>query len=233
MDSARCIHSLVDNLKIDTSEVDKLSLTIYPFDEYGNTVATETSFDVKAKLNGAAFWNDTVVSGSNASIPIQESLTGDIIIVMTLKGQHIKGSPHTIEAFTPMNEVLDANTVVTAVLGGGAFVFISFAVYKAATKKGRENVMDEVTEARKCLLPFVLDIIDIATDVGELGKQELGRGDLDTSVLTSILFLTHTLQTVNYLNVGRFCDLWKTYYAIFFVTSLVSAFLVMAVNLVS
>ena len=166
MDPANCTHSLVDDLEVDTRKAGKLPLTIYPFDKYGNAVATETFFDVKAALNGVAFWNDTVASGSKASIPIQESSTGDISIAMTLNGTHIKGSPHTIEA---MNEVLDANTVVTAVLGGGAFVFLSFAVYKAATKKGRENVMDEVTEARKCMLPFVLDLVDIATDVGEWG----------------------------------------------------------------
>ena len=41
------------------------------------------------------------------------------------------------------------------------------------------------------------------------------------------------IETVNYLNVGRFCALWKTYYSIFFVTSLVSAALVMVVNFVS
>ena len=163
-DPAQCTHSLVDNLKVDTSDAKELSLTIYPFDKYGNVVATETFFDVKATLNGVAFWNDTVASGSKASIPFQQGSIGVISIAMTLNGKHIKGSPHTIEA---MNAVLDANTVVTAVLGGGVIVFLSFAVYKAATKMGRENVMDEVTEARKCLLPFVLDIIDIATDVGE------------------------------------------------------------------
>ena len=167
MDPSRCTHSLVDNLEVDTSEAKKLSLTIYPFDKFGNMVVSGASFQVMATLKGKTLWNGTVDSGSNASIPIQESLTGDVSISMTLDGEHIKGSPHTIEAFTPVNAVLDADTVVTAVLGGGAFVFLSFAVYKAATKKGRENVMDEVTEARKCILPFVLDLVDIATDVGE------------------------------------------------------------------
>ena len=177
VDPANCTHSLVDNLKVDTSKAEKFSLTIYPFDKYGNAIATKTPFDVKAMLDEVAFWNDTVASGSKASIPIQQSATGAISIAMTLNGKHIKGSPHTIDAFIPMNAVLDADTVVTAVLGGGAFVFLSFAVYKAATKKGRENVMDEVTEARKCILPFVLDLVDIATDVGELGNQGFGRGD--------------------------------------------------------
>ena len=127
-------------------------------------VVSGATFYVQATLNGETFLNGTVTSGSNSSIPLQKGLAGTISIAMRLNGKHIKGSPHTIEAGS---EELDANTVVTAVLGGGAFVFLSFAVYKAATKKGRENVMDEVTEARKCLLPFVLDLVDIATDVGE------------------------------------------------------------------
>ena len=41
------------------------------------------------------------------------------------------------------------------------------------------------------------------------------------------------IETVNYLNVGRFCALWKIYYSIFFVTNLISAVLVMVVNFVS
>ena len=167
MDPTRCAHSLVDILKIDTSEADKLSLTVYPFDEYGNVVVSGASFRVLATLNDEVLLNDTSVSGSNATIPLQKGSSGDVVVTVTLKDQHIKGSPHIVKAFVPKSEELDADTVVKGVLGGGIFLFVSFIVYKVVTKKGRENVMDEVTEARKCLLPFVLDLIDIATDVGE------------------------------------------------------------------
>ena len=158
-----CAHNLVD--EFDLSKKTTITLQLFPFDKYDNTVTSAETFQVDATLQGAVLFNGTVLSGSVQMINVFKA--GDVNIIMKLNGKHIKGSPHTIEAFTPMNEVLDANTVVTAVLGGGAFVFLSFAVYKAATKKGRENVMDEVTEARKCILPFVLDLVDIATDVGE------------------------------------------------------------------
>ena len=168
--ASHCTHSLMNTYKLDTSssETDRtLTLKLFLIDRFNNTAVGIIKFQLNATLGEEELYNDFLSSGETKIIVIPEGSTGEIVIVIRLNGEHIKGSPHYIEAFVPRSEVLDSGTAVTAVLGAGAFLFLSFIVYKAATKKGRENVMDEVTEARKCMLPLVLDLVDIATDVGE------------------------------------------------------------------
>ena len=153
--------------EVDSSKVTEITLGLSPYDKYSNLISSATEFEVGATFEGAVLPKKNVTSDqAGTAIPIQKGSIGTMEVSITLNGKHIKDSPHTIQVFAG-SEVLDSGTAVTAVLGGGAFLFLSFIVYKAATRKGRENVMDEVTEARKCLLPLVLDLVDIATDVGE------------------------------------------------------------------
>ena len=176
-----CQHSLTQK-EIDENVT--IPLAVFPFDEFNNPVVAPVQFEVSATLEDPFTGIDeegvvmirekgvlTFENGYSTTIRVPKGKYGLMRINVTLESEHIKGSPYEIvvkgNQKEQEGEVLDANTVVTAVLGGGGIVFVSFAVYKAATKKGRENVMDEVTEARKCLLPFVLDLVDIATDVGE------------------------------------------------------------------
>ena len=145
----------------------EITLGLSPYDKYNNSITSAKEFEVGATFKGTVLPKRKILSDqAGTAIPIQEGSIGTMEVSITLNGKHIKDSPHQIKVFSG-NEVLDSGTAVTAVLGGGAFLFLSFIVYKAATKMGRENIMDEVTEARKCLLPFVLDVIDIATDVGK------------------------------------------------------------------
>ena len=166
-----CEHSLANTYWLDTSSAEEkdrtLALEVFPIDQFNNTIAEATVFQVKITFGDEELFKDYVRSGVTEKITIPKGAAGEIKFIIALKGYHIKGSPHYIEAFVPRSEELDGGTIVKAVLWGGAFLFLSFIVYKAATKKGRENVMDEVTEARKCLLPLVLDLVDVATDAGE------------------------------------------------------------------
>ena len=150
MDAANCTHSLVNNLEVDTSKAKELSLTIYPFDNYGNAVATETSFNVNATLNGVAFWNKTVASGSKESIPVQESSTGVISINMTLNGVHIKGSPHKVEAFVPdVNKGLSTEMIM-GIVGGFMFVLLLVAViFWQQKKKAAARIAEEKQRAEE------------------------------------------------------------------------------------
>ena len=160
-----CTHNLAN--EVDSSKVTEITLGLSPYDRYNNLISSATEFEIEVTSDGTVLPKKAVLSGQTGTvIPIQEGFVGTMEVSITLNGKHIKDSPHRIKVFAG-SEVLDSGTAVTAVLGGGAFLFLSFIVYKAATRKGRENVMDEVTEARKCLLPLVLDLVDIATDVGE------------------------------------------------------------------
>ena len=160
-----CTHSLVN--EVDSSKVTEITLGLFPYDRYNNLISSATEFEVEAAFEGTTLIEKVILSDqAGTAIPIQEGSVGTIGVSIILNGMHIKDSPHTIQVFAG-SEVLDSGTAVTAVLGAGGILFLSFIVYKAATKKGRESVMDEVTEARKCLLPLVLDLVDISTDVGE------------------------------------------------------------------
>ena len=160
-----CMHNLVD--EVDSSKVTEITIGLSPYDKYNNLISSAIKFEIEATFDGTVLLKKAVLSDqAGALIPIQEGSVGTMEVSITLNGKHIKDSPHRIKIFAG-SKVLDSGTAVTAVLGGGAFLFLSFIVYIAVTKKGRENVMDEVTEARKCMLPLVLDLVDIATDVGE------------------------------------------------------------------
>ena len=87
-------------------------------------------------------------------------------IAVTLGSKHIKGSPHTISLFTKRE--LQTENVVIVVCSVTLSVFMAFVLYRAVNKNAdRSGLQEEATEARRCLMPLALDLIDIASDGGK------------------------------------------------------------------
>ena len=107
-------------------------------------VVSATSFKAQAILDGVVLLNTTVASDSNATIAVPKGSTGFIHVAMRLDGEHIKGSPHFIEAFVPVHSNKMDPELVGGIAGGFVFLLALLAFrFRQHQKKSAARIAQE------------------------------------------------------------------------------------------
>ena len=97
-------------------------------DQFNNTVGEVTVFQVKITFGDTELFENDLQSGVPEQILISKGAAGEINITVALNGNHIKGSPHYIEAFIPKSDGNISPDAIGGIVGGFFFVLILAAI---------------------------------------------------------------------------------------------------------